>query len=78
MQVQSLGPGRPLEEGNGNPLQYACVENSMNRGVWQATVHGLAKSQTRLNTDIQPWIHLLVLGFGHVIWIDLGQAHRSN
>ena len=35
----------PREE-NGNPLQYSCLENSMDRGSWQATVHGLAKSQT--------------------------------
>ena len=35
-------------EGNGNSLQYSCLENSMERGAWQATVHGVAKSQTRL------------------------------
>ena len=33
-------------EGNGNALQYSCLENSMDRGTWQATVHGVAKSQT--------------------------------
>ena len=33
-------------EGNGNPLQYSCLENSMERGAWQATVHGVTKSQT--------------------------------
>ena len=33
-------------EGNGKPLQYSCLENPMNRGVWDATVHGVAKSQT--------------------------------
>ena len=32
------------EEGNGNPLQYSCLENSMDRGVWQATVHGVTES----------------------------------
>ena len=36
-------------EGNGTPLQYSCPENSMDRGAWQATVHGVVKSQTRLN-----------------------------
>ena len=40
------GSGRSPEEGNGNPLQYSCLENSMDRGAWQATVHGVAKSQT--------------------------------
>ena len=33
-------------EGNGNPLLYSCLENSMDRGVWQATVHGVAKGDT--------------------------------
>ena len=35
--------------GNGNPLQYSCLENSMDRGAWQAIVHGVAKSQTWLS-----------------------------
>ena len=39
-----LGSGRFLGEGNGNPLQYFCLENSMDRGAWQATVHGVAES----------------------------------
>ena len=39
------GSGRSLGEGNGNPLQYSCVENSMDRRVWQATVHRVAQSQ---------------------------------
>ena len=38
------GLGRSPGEGNGNPLQYSCLENSMDRGAWQATVHGIAKS----------------------------------
>ena len=33
---------------NGNPLQYSCLENSMDRGAWWAIVHGVAKSRTRL------------------------------
>ena len=40
------GLGRIPGEGNGNPLQYSCLENPMGRGVWQATVHEVAKSQT--------------------------------
>ena len=36
-------------EGNGNPLHYFCLENPMDRGAWQATAHGVAKSQTRLS-----------------------------
>ena len=42
------GLGRSPGEGNGNPLQYYCLENPMDRGAWQATVHGVAKSLTRL------------------------------
>ena len=38
------GLGRSLAEGNGNPLQYSCLENSMDRGAWWATVHGAVKS----------------------------------
>ena len=40
------GLGRSPGEGNGNPLQYSCLENSMNREAWQATVHGVSKSKT--------------------------------
>ena len=40
------GLGRFPGEENGNPLQYSCLENSMDRGAWWATVHGVAKSQT--------------------------------
>ena len=36
-------------EGNGSPLQYSCLENLMDRGAWQAAVHGVAKSQARLS-----------------------------
>ena len=43
------GLGRSPGEGNSNPLQYSCLENSMDRGAWWATVHGIAKSQTRLS-----------------------------
>ncbi len=38
------GLGRSSGEGNGNPLQYSCLGNPMDRGAWQATVHGVAKS----------------------------------
>ena len=46
--VQLLGWEDP-GEGNGNPLQYSCLENPINGGAWQATVHGVAKSRTRLS-----------------------------
>ena len=41
--------GRSPGERNGNPLQYSCLENPMDGGAWWATVHGVAKSQTRLS-----------------------------
>ena len=41
--------GRSPGEGNGNPLQYSCLENSMGGGAWRITDHGVAKSQTRLS-----------------------------
>ena len=40
------GLGRSPGEGSDNPLQYSCLENSMDRGAWQATVHGVTKSRT--------------------------------
>ena len=43
------GPGRFLGEGNGKPLQYSCLRNPMDRAAWEATVHGVAKSQTELS-----------------------------
>ena len=46
-----LGLGRPPGVGSGNPLQYSCLKNSTDRGVWQATVHRVIKSQTRLSTQ---------------------------
>ena len=43
------GLGRSPGGGNGNPLQFSCLGNPMDRGAWQATVHGPTKSQTRLS-----------------------------
>ena len=53
------GSGRSPGEGNGNPLQYSCLENLMDRGAWWATVHG-SRSQTRLSdftfTLLRVWL----------------------
>ena len=51
------GLGRSPGEGNGNPLQYSCLENSMDRRAWQATVHGIAKSQTQLCDYVHVHVH---------------------
>ena len=46
------GSGRSPGEGNGNPFQYSCLENPMDRGAWWATVHGVAKSLV----GYSPWV----------------------
>ena len=48
------GSGRSPREGNGNRLQYSCLENSMDRGAWGATVHGFAKRWTQLSDSHTP------------------------
>ena len=60
------GWGRSPGEGNGNPLQYSGLENSMDRGAWQATVHGVTKSWTRLSDfhihfHFKTYFHILKL-----------------
>ena len=51
-----LGSGRSPGGGNGNPLQYSCLENPMDRGAWQATVLGISESQKQLR-----WLSILSL-----------------
>ena len=46
--VQSLGQEEDPGEGNGNPLQYPCLENPMDSGAWWAAIYGIAQSQTQL------------------------------
>ena len=57
-----LGLGRFLEVGNVNPFQYSCLENSMDRGDWRATVHGVAKSPTG-QSDKHFHFHLELMSF---------------
>ena len=52
--VQSLGWEDPLEKGIAYPLQYSCLKNSMDRGVWQATVHGVTRFGHNLATKPPP------------------------
>ena len=49
MHFPSLGGEDTPGEGNGNPLQYSCLENSMDRGAWCATAYGVTKSRTQLS-----------------------------
>ena len=67
------GSGRSSGVGNGTSLQYSCLENPVDRGAWQATVHGVrvAKSQTRLST--YHWVLCRSLGQGGYIEIKTQQ-----
>ena len=53
------GLGRSPGEGNGNPLQYSCLENPMDRRAWWARVHGVAKSRTRLSDFTFTYIYTM-------------------
>ena len=65
------GSGRSPGEGYGNPSQYSCLENSMDRGAWQATIHEVAKSWTRLNN----WAHThAIKGEAEEPWQDRKKA----
>ena len=55
------GSGRSPGVGNSNPLQHPCLENSMNRGAWQATIHEVAKCQPQLSTHTHTHTHILNL-----------------
>ena len=65
------GSGRSPGEGNGNPLQYSYLEYSMNRGAWQATVHGVTISQTQLSTHT----HIHTSGVCNSAWHVEGVQH---
>ena len=65
------GLGRSPGEGNGNPLQYSCLENTMDRGTWRATVHGVPKSWTLLSNYsffLSP-LHLSFFIFSHYSYL---------
>ena len=57
------GLRRPPGEGNSNPFQYSCLGNPMDRGAWQATVHGVTKSQTRLITQQQQQESTIIVSY---------------
>ena len=59
------GSGRSPGEGSGYPLQYSCLGNPMDRGVWWATVHRVAKNQTQLSTYIHTHVYLNILSNRH-------------
>ena len=75
------GSGRPPGERNGNPLQYSCLENPMDRGAWQATVHRVAKSQTRL-TWLSTHAHMSQKDYEQMTMMcvtsELSEAYKSG
>ena len=73
IRVQSLGQKDPLGEGNDNPLQYSCMENPMEKGAWQATLQGVAKSQTQLS-DQACIVFVKIQGGG--LFIIINVFHR--
>ena len=65
------GSERSPGEGNGNPLQYSCLEKSMDRGTWQATVHGVAESEMTEHTHTHTIVAL-------VTFISIITAHSLS
>ena len=59
------GPGRSTGRGNGNPLQYSCLDNSIDRGSWWALIHRIAKSWTQLSTHVA---HICKYMKIYIIW----------
>ena len=81
------GLRRSPGEGNGNPLQYSCLENPIDRGAWQITVHGVTKSQTWLSDShfhfhkLKEWAILMIpasLGLGEHSEQYVDQVEREN
>ena len=64
-------------EGNGNPLQYSCLENPVDGEPWQATVHGISKSRTRLS-NFTFFLLSLPFTYCYVLWAPLLGFFRSN
>ena len=76
------GLGRFPGKGNGNPLQYSCLENPMDRGTWQATVHRVTQNQTQLKLlsthTLQWWKFLLTLRTFTEFPLDPGLLRREH
>ena len=69
------GLGKSPGEGNGNPLQYSCLENPMDGGAWWATVHGVAKSQTRLS-DFTAQVQFMLWNMPSVLFCSVKSLSR--
>ena len=73
MGIWSLRPGRSPGEGNGNPLHHSCLENPMDRGAWQATVH-----RSQRVSSIHQWYHFICGGTFREILADIKETHRQS
>ena len=71
------GSGRYPGEGTGNPFQYSCLENPMDRGAWQATVHRVAKSQTLSDLSKQRKINLYFKYYLQFNYVELGGKAKN-
>ena len=71
------GSGRSPGVGNSNPLQYSCLEDSMDRGVWQATVYGFAKNGTQpsMHVGTRTRTHTHTHAHTHTHFTHTGQSH---
>ena len=76
-QVQFLAWEDPTGEGNGPPLQHYCLENSMDRGAWWATVHGVSKSQMKLSMH-KCTIKMLISMMVQQVKNFLARRHESD
>ena len=65
--------GRSPGEGNGNPFQYSCVQNPMDRGAWQAIVHGVSRVGHDLVTKPPP--HAKDTSFGFLLWVTKSNSN---
>ena len=63
-------------EGNGNPLQHSCLENSMDRGAWWATVHGVTKSWTWLSDTFI--LSIIIVACSFIMWINIFKTYRAS
>ena len=72
------GSGRSPGEGNGNPLQYSCLENPTDGGDWWATAHGVAKSWTRLSDITFTFTLSAALSQHHLLGFEIAQLESST
>ena len=81
-EFRSLGQEESPGEGNGNPLQHSCLEKPTNRGAWQATVHGVAKSWTQTEQLTLSLYFHFHLSIGKVVlirvYLDQKQMERET